>query len=150
MNNLLHYEDFPPGRVFDCGTYHVSKDEILEFARQFDPQPHHLDEEAGKKSLLGGLSASGWHVCSIAMRMFADAVILKSANRGGPGAPEGRWLRPVRPGDILRMEAHVLEARISNSRPGIGLVTFEWKLFNATEQVTSVTVITMPARRSVT
>ena len=70
MNELLHFEDFTVGRTFDCGPYHVTKEEIVEYAREFDPQPHHLDEEAAKKSILGGLAASGWHTCAMTMRMF--------------------------------------------------------------------------------
>src|ERR1700761_7566336 len=83
MTDLLHFEDFTIRRVFQCGPYHVSKEEIFDFAREFDPQPHHLDEEAAQKSMLGGLSASGWHVCAMAMRMLCDGVILKAANLGG-------------------------------------------------------------------
>ena len=78
MNERLYFEDFTVGRVFDCGTYALTKEEVFEFAREFDPQPHHLDEEAANQSMLKGLSASGWHVCAIAMRMLADGVILKA------------------------------------------------------------------------
>lgn len=143
---LLHYEDLPVGRVFDCGTYRVTKDEILEFARQFDPQPHHLDEEAGRKSILGGLAASGWHVCAIAMRLFAESVVLKAANRGGAGAREGRWMKPVRPDDVLRMEAVVTETKPSQSKP-FGFVTFECRIFNAAGQVAMVSMTPIIARR---
>jgi len=135
----LHFEDFPVGRIFDCGSYPVSRDEVFDFARAFDPQPHHLDEEAAKKSILGGLSASGWHVCAIAMRLFADAIILKADNRGGAGARETRWMKPVRPGDVLRMEAEVMEATASKSKP-FGFVTFECRLFNAAGQVAMVSM----------
>lgn len=135
----LHFEDFPVGRIFDCGSYPVSREEAFEFARAFDPQPHHLDEEAAKASILGGLSASGWHVCAIAMRLFADAVVLKADNRGGAGARETRWMKPVRPGDVLRMEAEVMEAIASKSKP-FGFVTFECRLFNASGQVAMVSM----------
>lgn len=144
---LLHFEDFTPGRMFFGGPYRVGKDEIVAFARQFDPQPHHLDEEAGKRSLLGGLSASGWHVSALAMRLFAEAVILKTANRGGPGCEEGRWMKPMRPGDVMMLEAEVLEARESKSRPELGFVKFAWRLFNQCGQVAEFRVTTMPARR---
>ncbi len=136
---LQAFEDFPVGRVIDCGTYRVSKDEILDFARQFDPQPHHLDEEAGKQSILGGLSASGWHVCAIAMRLFADAVVLKADNKGGAGAREARWMKPVRPDDLLRMEAEVVETKPSQSKP-FGFVTFECRIYNEREQVAMVSM----------
>ncbi|HEY4123441.1 MAG TPA: MaoC family dehydratase [Rhizomicrobium sp.] len=143
----LTFEDFPVGRIIDCGTYRVSKDEIFEFATQFDPQPHHLDEEAAKKSILGGLSASGWHVCAIAMRLFAEGVVLKAANRGGAGAREARWIKPVRPGDLLRMEAEVMEVKPSRSKP-FGFVTFDCRIFNEAEQVAMVSMTPIIARRS--
>jgi acyl dehydratase len=144
---LQTFEDFPVGRVVDCGTYRVSKDEILDFARQFDPQPHHLDEEAGRKSILGGLSASGWHVCAIAMRLFAEGVVLKADNKGGAGAKEARWMRPVRPDDLLRMEAEVVEAKPSQSKP-FGFVTFECSIYNEREQVAMVSMTPIIGRRA--
>lgn len=146
-NELLHFEDFKVARKFFGGPYRVTKDEIVEFAREFDPQPHHLDEEAARHSLLGGLAASGWHTCAIAMRMFAESVILKTANRGGPGCEECRWMKPVRPGDVLMLEAEVLEARTSASRPEIGFVKFAWRIFNQHGQAAELTVTTMPAKR---
>jgi acyl dehydratase len=144
---LQTFEDFPVGRVVDCGIYRVSKDEILDFARQFDPQPHHLDEEAGKKSILGGLAASGWHVCAIAMRLFAEGVVLKADNKGGAGAREARWMKPVRPNDLLRMEAEVVEAKPSQSKP-FGFVTFECRIYNAREQVAMVSMTPIIGRRA--
>jgi acyl dehydratase len=144
---LQHFEDFPIGRVIDCGTYRVSKDEILEFATQFDPQPHHLDEEAGRKSMLGGLAASGWHVCAIAMRLFAESVVLKADNKGGAGAREARWMKPVRPDDLLRMEAEVVEAKPSQSRP-FGFVTFDCRIYNEREQVAMVSMTPIIGRRT--
>jgi acyl dehydratase len=143
---LQAFEDFPVGRVIDCGTYRVSKDEILDFASQFDPQPHHLDEEAGKQSILGGLSASGWHVCAIAMRLFADAVVLKADNKGGAGAREARWMKPVRPNDLLRIEAEVVETKPSQSKP-FGFVTFECRIYNEREQVAMVSMTPIIGRR---
>lgn len=144
---LLHFEDFTPGRLFFGGPYRLSREEIFAFAREFDPQPHHLDEEAAGKSMLKGLSASGWHVSAIAMRLFADAVILKTDNQGGTGCEEGRWIKPARPGDVLMLEAEVLEARPSASRPQIGFVKFAWRLFNQRGPVAEFTITTMPARR---
>ena len=145
--SLLHFEDFAIGRTFFGGPYRVTKDEIFAFAREFDPQPHHLDEEAAKTSMLRGLSASGWHVSAIAMRLFADAVILKTNNNGGTGAEDGRWIKPVRPGDVLMLEAEVLSARTSNSKPELGFVKFVWRLFNQREQVAEFTITTIPSRR---
>ncbi|HTW33471.1 MAG TPA: MaoC family dehydratase [Rhizomicrobium sp.] len=146
-NKLLHFEDFAVGRKFVGGPYRVTKDEIFEFAREFDPQPHHLDEEAAKQSMLGGLSASGWQVSAIAMRLFADAVILKTANLGGPGCDDGRWMKPVRPGDVLMFETEVLSVKAPASRPEFGFVKFVWRLFNQRGQVAEFVVTTMPARR---
>ncbi len=146
MPELLHFEDFAVGQVYDCGAREITKDEMVAFAREFDAQPHHMDEEAGKRTMLGGLAASGWQVCALGMRLFADGLILKSANRGGAGVRECRWLKPVRPGDILRLEAHVLETRQSKSRPDVGFVTFEWRLFNRREQVASVILTPILAR----
>jgi len=147
MSELLHFEDFPIGHKFVCGPYEVTKEEIFEFAGQFDPQPHHLDEEAAKHSLLGGLSASGWHVCAITMRMFADGIILKSANRGGLGADECRWMKPVKPGDMLRMEVEVLETRAPKSLPAVGFVRFSCRIFNQREQVALLNMTPILARR---
>jgi acyl dehydratase len=145
MTGLLHFEDFPVGRKFECGPYEVTKEEIFEFAREFDPQPHHLDEEAAARSMLKGLSASGWHVCAMAMRMFADGVILKTANMGGAGSREARWIKPVRPGDVLRLEAEVVEAKPSQTRP-IGFVTFDCRVFNQTGQVALLSMTPIVAR----
>ncbi|HEY2033353.1 MAG TPA: MaoC family dehydratase [Rhizomicrobium sp.] len=147
MSEPLHFEDFTVGRVFDCGTYAVTKEEIFEFAWEFDPQPHHLDEEAAKHSMLKGLSASGWHVCAIAMRMLADGVILKAKGLGGVGSREARWMKPVRPGDTLRMEAEVVETKPSGSKP-FGLVTLDCRLYNATEQVALVSMTPIIGRRA--
>ncbi len=144
---LQHFEDFPVGRIVECGPYHVSKDEIFEFASEFDAQPHHLDEAAANASILKGLSASGFHVCAIAMRMFADGVVLKAENRGGAGAREARWMKPVRPGDTLRMEAEVVEAKASQSKP-VGFVTFDCRVYNAREQVAMISMTPIIARRA--
>src|ERR1700739_2378484 len=113
MADLLHFEDFHIGRTFACGPYHVSKEELAEYAREYDPQPHHLDEEAAKKSILGGLAASGWHTCAMTMRMFADTMMPIAAARGGVGSPEGRWMKPVRSGDVLRAQGEGAEGRPS-------------------------------------
>lgn len=147
MSDLWHFEDFAVGRVFNCGPYDVTKEEIFEFAREFDPQPHHLDEEAAKHSMLNGLSASGWHVCAMTMRMLADDILNKSANRGGVGAREARWMKPVRPGDVLRVEAEVMEAKPSKSLP-VGFVVFDCRVFNQTEQVAVISMTPIIGRRT--
>ena len=127
----LTFEDFAPGRYGTFGPRHVSRDEILEFAAEFDPQPMHLDEAAAAKSMLKGLSASGWHLCSIMMRMLADGFITRAASLGSPGVNEVRWLAPLRPGDDLTLEVDVLEARPSRSRPETGIVLFKSTARNA-------------------
>jgi acyl dehydratase len=127
----LTFEDFPPGRFGSFGPRHVTREEILAFATEFDPQPMHLDEEAAKQSLLGGLSASGWHLCSIMMRMMVDGFIGHAASLGSPGVNEVRWLAPLRPGDDLMLDVDVTEARPSRSRPETGIVMFRCTVRNA-------------------
>jgi acyl dehydratase len=127
----LTFEDFKPGHFGKFGPRHVSREEILAFAAEYDPQPMHLDEEAAKKSMLKGLSGSGWHLCSILMRMMYDGFIGRTASLGSPGVNEMRWLAPLRPGDDLTLDIEVAEARISSSRPETGIVTFKGVVRNA-------------------
>jgi acyl dehydratase len=131
----LTYEDFSPGRFGTFGPCHVSRDEILAFAAEFDPQPMHLDEEAASKSMLRGLSGSGWHLCSVMMRMLADGFITGAGSLGSPGVSEVRWLAPLRPGDDLMLEVDVLEMRTSKSRPELGIVTMKSTARNARGEV---------------
>lgn len=131
MKELLHFEDFPIGEALDFGNYLVSAEEIYEFAREFDPQPFHIDEEAAKASLLGGLSASGWHVCAIMMRMIVDGYYGRTASMGSTGIDEVKWLKPVRPGDRLSCRRTTLEARISARRPEMGIVKMRYEIFDA-------------------
>lgn len=128
----LYWEDFTPGRVFEYGPRRISREEIVAFAAEFDPQPMHLDEEAARNTMLGGLAASGWHACGILMRMCTDAFVLNSASRGAPGVDEVRWLLPIRPGDELRLRATVLETRLSRSKSDMGFVRFSFELINQT------------------
>jgi acyl dehydratase len=121
----LTFEDFPPGRLGTFGPHHLSREDILAFAAEFDPQPMHLDEEAAKRSMLNGLAGSGWHLCSIMMRMMFDGFIGRTASMGSPGVNEVRWLAPLRPGDDLLLDIDVTEARLSRSRPATGIVTFK-------------------------
>ena len=134
MKELLHFEDFPVGEALDFGNYLVSAGEIYEFAREFDPQPFHIDEEAAKASLLGGLSASGWHVCAIMMRMIVDGYYGRTASMGSAGIDEVKWLKPVRPGDWLSCRRTTLEARISARRPEMGIVRMRYEIFDATAE----------------
>jgi acyl dehydratase len=133
------FEDFAVGRVWEFGARQVTKEEVLAFAAAFDPQPFHLDEAAAEASVLGGLSASGWHTCAMVMRMMCDEYLIDSTSQGSPGIDNLRWLRPVRPGDTLRVRMTVQQARTSASRPHIGLVRSEWAVFNQhDEQVLSM------------
>lgn len=130
----IHFEDFPVGKVRETGTWTVSKDEIMAFGRQFDPQPFHVDEAAAARSPYGGLIASGWHTCSLAMRLYCDAVLRHAASRGSPGVENVRWLLPVRPGDTLRVRVEVLESRPSGSKPEMGLVRSRWQVLNQRDE----------------
>ncbi|CCD94602.1 conserved hypothetical protein [Bradyrhizobium sp. ORS 375] len=127
----LTFEDFPPGPFGSFGPRHVSRDEIIAFASEFDPQPMHVDEDAAKQSMLKGLSGSGWHLCSVMMRMMFDGFIGRTASLGSPGVNEVRWLSPLRPDDALTLDVEVLEARVSRSRPSTGIVTFKCSVRNA-------------------
>jgi acyl dehydratase len=117
-----YFEDFAPGDVIDLGQRRITKDEIIAFARQFDPQYFHTDEEAAKESIYGGLLASGWHTGSLTMRMLCDSLVKDLASMGSPGVDELRWLKPVRPGDTLSGTWTVLEAVPSRSKPDRGIV----------------------------
>ena len=131
----LTFEDFPVGRLGTYGPRHVTREEILAFAAEFDPQPMHLDEEAARHTMLRGLSGSGWHLCSLMMRMMFDGFIGRTASLGSPGVNELRWLAPLRPGDELTLEVDVTEARVSRSRPETGIITFKAIARNARGQV---------------
>lgn len=130
MGALLHFEDFAVGQVIDLGTYAVTAEEIREFAIEFDPQPFHLDEAAGRASLLGGLAASGWHVCAMFMRLLADGWLNKSASMGSNGVPEVKWLKPVYAGETLSGQVTVLTKRVSAKRPEMGIFQCLFELFN--------------------
>jgi acyl dehydratase len=125
-----HFEDFVPDSVAEFGPRLVTREEIIDFAAQFDPQPMHLDEDAARASMLGGLAASGWHSCAILMRMMCDAFVVATASWGAPGVEEVRWLKPLRPGDRLTLRRTVKEKRVSNSRPEMGFVKFHCALVN--------------------
>jgi acyl dehydratase len=128
------FEDLPAGFAQTLGPLHVSKDEILAFAREYDAQPFHVDEVAAKDSFVGTLIASGWHTCSLNMRLVADGLLLDSSAMGAPGIEEVKWVRPVRPGDTLRSHVKVLESRISKSRPTLGLVQLHFDMVNQADE----------------
>ena len=126
----LHYEDYTEGSVQTFGPRVITREEMIEYAREFDSQPMHLDEEAAKKSLLGGLAASGWHTCCFMFRMMYDYFIKDSASLGSPGIEETKWLRPVRPGMSLTLRTEILDKRVSKSRPEMGLVRMRAQLLD--------------------
>ncbi|MCX7142744.1 MAG: MaoC family dehydratase [Proteobacteria bacterium] len=130
MSYKNYWEDFYPGQVRETGGYSLTEDEIVEFAKKYDPQPFHIDKEKAKQSHFGGLIASGWQTASMCMRMLCDLYLLESASMGSPGVDEVRWVKPVRPGDILRIKATVLETRASNSRPDMGTVRSRSEVYN--------------------
>ena len=130
----LTFEDFKPGHFGTFGPRHVTREEILAYAAEYDPQPMHLDEAAAAKSMLKGLSGSGWHLSSLMMRMMFDGFIGRTASLGSPGVDEVRWLAPLRPEDDLTLEVEVTEARVLRSRPDTGIVTFKMTARNAAGQ----------------
>lgn len=145
----IWFEDFQPGSVAEYGPRVVSREEILSFAAEYDPQPMHLDEEAARHSLLGGLSASGWHTCCVMMRMIADGFILDSSSMGASAVDEVKWHAPVRPGDALTVRATVLDARASKSRPDMGIVSMLFEVFTGKGQkVMSMKAPLLMARRN--
>jgi acyl dehydratase len=127
---LLYWEDFRPGEVLEMGSHTFTEAEIIGFARQFDPQPFHVDPVAAKNSFFGGLIASGWHTCSVAMRLMVDRYVGRSASLGSPGVDNLRWLAPVRAGDTIVFRRVILAARPSASKPDIGLVQSRWEAVN--------------------
>lgn len=116
------YEDMVPGRVFDLGTVVAEREEMLEFAKKYDPQRFHVDEVAAAESVFGGLCASGWFTGSLWMRCYVRDLVGDSTSEGAPGGRELRWLAPVFPGDVLHCSVEVTDARLSRSRPGLGFV----------------------------
>lgn len=136
------FEDFEAGQVHELGTHTVTEEEILAFAREFDPQPFHLDPKAARDSVFGGLIASGWHTGSLWMRLYVDSLLGGAASMGSPGIEELRWLAPVRPGDTLAGRLTVLETTPSERRPDRGTVRIRGEMVNQD----GVTVLTMVSR----
>ncbi len=144
----LYLEDFSAGQSFDLGSRKIDRNEILEFAHEYDPQPFHTDEAAAKESIYGGLIASGWQTGSIYMRLLYDGVIGRTAGMGAPGLDELRWLAPVRPGDVLTGRLYIDEVRPSKSKPDRGFIMTRGELANqAGETVLSLKAPIMIRRR---
>ncbi len=116
------FEDYRAGSVHEIGSVRVDKDEVIEFARRYDPQVFHIDEEAARNTLFGGLIASGWHTAALMMRLLADNFLPGNASLGAPAVDELRWRLPVRPGDVLSVRVTVLETRRSRSKPDRGVM----------------------------
>jgi acyl dehydratase len=125
-----YFEDFEPGRVIPLGSRTLCEEEIIAFAMHFDPQPFHVDRAAAATSHFGGIIASGWHTCSIMMRLMVDGFLAEAASLGSPGVDEIRWLTPVRPGDTLTVTTTVMDVRPSSSKPDRGVVHTMWEAKN--------------------
>jgi acyl dehydratase len=123
------------GEVQALGQTTVQREEVIEFATRFDPQPFHVDEVAAKESIFGGLIASGWHTCSMVMRMMCDTYLNQAASLGSPGLDNIRWLKPVRPGDTIRAQRTTLEIKPSSSKPDRGVVKSRWEVFNQHDEL---------------
>lgn len=135
MADLLHYEDFPVGLVIPFGTYHLSKEQLIAYAKEWDPQPFHIDEEEAKRSALGGLAASGWQSSAILVRLAVEAYANKSAAMASNSMEEGKWLKPVFAGETLTGRATVLSRRVSSKRPEMGILTMKFELMNLAGEV---------------
>jgi len=133
---MLYFEDFVAGSVREYGSLPVSQDDIVAFASRFDAQDFHIDPERAKASFVGSLIGSGWHSCALLMRLVAEAFLLDSTSMGSPGLEEVKWLRPVKPGDVLALRWTVAETKPSRSRPEMGLVKFRFELVNQRGETT--------------
>lgn len=140
----MKFADFHTGQVIEAGPHAVTEDEVLGFARQWDPQWFHTDPDAAAQGVFGGLIASGWHTCAIAMRLVVQAALHDSESFASPGIDQIRWSQPVRPGDQLRLRAEVIEARRSDTKAHLGILRWRWQLFNQHEaQVLDATVTSL-------
>ncbi len=149
MSGQVYFEDVQIGQTHRFGRYEVTAEEIVEYARQFDPQPFHLDEEAAKHSMFGGLIASGWHTGAMFIRMICDHAIPGAATTGALGFDDLKWLRPVRPGDVLSVETRIKEKIDAPSRHGTGTVRIEGSVLNQKgEAVMTLTSLVLYRRRA--
>jgi acyl dehydratase len=125
-----YWEDLEIGSTRELGSVSPTREQILDFARQFDPQPFHLDDAAAEASVFGKLCASGWHTCAMAMRLMVDNFLSDAAALGSPGLESLKWTQPVFPGDVLTLRHRVVDRRAMNSRPDVGLVRTVWEMHN--------------------
>ena len=143
-----YFEDFFPGQQIELGSRSVTEQEIIEFATDFDPQPFHVDRDAAKDSIFGGVIASGWHTCSMIMRIVVDSVLGNSSSMGSPGLDKVRWILPVRPDDTLHVRYVTTQVKASASRPDRGVVWSVWEARNQNgELVCTVEGMGMYGRR---
>jgi acyl dehydratase len=143
-----YFEDYIGGGIYEYGTITVTESEIIEFARQFDPQPMHIDRELAARGRFGGIVASGWHTVGLAMRLYVDHYLSRAASLASPGVDELRWPNPVRPGDSLRIRVSILETKPSRSKPDRGVVRGLVEALNQDDQlVLSLIVMSIVGRR---
>jgi len=135
MTIRYYFEDFSVGRMFNSGTRQLSEQDILGFASEYDPQYFHTDPEAAKQSIFGGLIASGWQTVGVCMRLMCDSYLLETSSLGSPGVDAVRWVKPVYPGDTLRMRATVIAAKPSSSKPDRGMATMRCEVFNQKDEL---------------
>jgi acyl dehydratase len=145
---MRYFEDFHVGQVHEAGAHKVTREEILAFAHQFDPQAFHLDDEAGRRTIYGGIIASGWHIAAISHRLLVDCLLKDAAGLGSPGVDELRWIRPVRPDDTLSLRVEVVELIPSRSKRDRGAIRCRLGLRNQKgEEVMTLSAISMFSRR---
>ncbi|GAC1323397.1 MAG: MaoC family dehydratase [Chloroflexota bacterium] len=132
---MRYYEDFSVGEIVDLGEVSLTADDIIEFATRYDPQPMHVDPAAGATSIYGSLIASGWQTAACYMRLVVDRVLADTASIGSPGIDSLRWLKPVKPGDVLSGRFTVLETKTSRSRPDWGIVRSRGEMLNQNDDV---------------
>ncbi len=146
---MLYLEDFEPDQVIELGSRSVTKEEIIAFAEQYDPQPFHTDEAAAVETIYGGIIASGWHTVCLFMRLLVDGLLSDAASMGSPGVDEVRWLKPVRPGDVLTARGVIHEVIPSRSKPDRGVLRTTYEMFNQDgERVLSMKGVGMFRRRN--
>lgn len=133
---MIHFEDLQVGSRQEFGRYEVTREEVVEYASKYDPQPFHLSDEAAAQTYFGRLSASGWHTCAMTMRMLVENMsVVEQAGLGSPGIDNLRWVKPVYPGDVLRCETEIIEKRRSKSKPDMGLFKSRCRTFNQDNEI---------------
>jgi len=140
----MKFEEFHAGQVIEAGPISVNEAEIVDFAKRYDPQWFHTDIARANASRWGGVIASGWQTCALAMRLAVDGPLANSRSFGSPGLAYLRWLNPVRAGDQLRLRIQVIETRRSKSQPALGILRWRWQMFRqAGEEVLDLEATSM-------